>query len=595
MFVARKQMDWTTPLRYQQTDFVKRLGKQKAIEPSILNSDIRGCHSEMAAIRGEQLEKILELCHQQAEQIAKNPPQPPPQYNNWIEFSEQFQHEADEYLIRERLVDAVISARWAKLMEKVEIDPLSNIELDDEGNLRNESKFTYTLAADPAVSIQVHISDQESFNSFKKDKVRWLVSQEDIKNHKILIFISSFGLACYNSRGIQIETILAGFCLAEEIKFSGPKIYLKPHDLLYAGGLQCYLESLNPANTPPKEQILISETIQNLPSDNPLTTAGGSWKCFYTLTGHTAAINCLAISAIPPTPSFQWGRGGILASGSRGEIRLWDINTGKFIATLSEYPWLDCWEVDEVNSLAFSPDGQTLIGGGADSNLKVWHIGAKDLIDILEEHKGAVRCVAFSPNGQTLASGGDDRKISLWNRRKREAFTNLSWGDSVPHSLTFSPDGQLLASGSYRKIKVWRLEDENVFRTPKAKLLHAITAHSHIVSAVAFSSIASPGKTLVSGSRDRTIKLWNLETGELIRTLNGHTGAIYSIALSSDGQTIASGSEDKTVRLWHLETGELLSTFTGHSEQVNAVAFSADGQTLISGSHDKTIKIWRRG
>lgn len=596
-------MDWTNLLRYQQADFLKRLSKQKAIEPSILNSDIRGCHSEMTVIGGENLAKMLEVCHQEAEKIAKNPPETPPQSNHPIDFPSQFQREADEYLMREKIVDFMMSARLGKLVKKVKIAPLTNIKLDKEGNLHHQSKFNYILTADPTVTIQVHISDRESFNSFKKDKVRWLVTKEDLSLHKVFIFISSFGLAGDTFRGNQIEAILVGFCLKEQIEFSGPKAFIKPDRLLYGGGLSGYLESLNPANASPQEQIIVSETLQNFTSENPLTKTVGAWRCCYTLTGHTAPINCLALSAMPPSPSFQGGKGGVLASGSRGEIRLWDINTGRLIATLSEYPWLDSWQVDEVNSLAFSPDGQTLIGGGADATLKIWHIGARDLIDILEEHKAAVRCVAYSPSGQTLATGGDDRKISLWNRRKREAFTTLSWGDSVPHSLAFSPDGQLLASGSYRKIKIWRLEDENVFSSPKAKLLHTITAHSHIVSAIAFRPISSgPEKSslekdgiLISASRDRTIKLWHLETGASIRTLEGHTGAIYSIAISPDCKTIASGSEDKTVRLWHLETGELIGTFTGHTEQVNAVAFSRDGQTLVSGSHDKTIKIWRRG
>lgn len=587
-------MDWTTPLKYQQADFVKRLSKQKALEPSMLNCEIRGCHSEMMVIWGEQLQKILEVCQQEADQLAKNPPPPPPEYNRWIDFQVQYQHEAYEYLIRERLAEAIMSARLEKLVKKVKIDPLSKIELDDEGNLGNESKFIYTLADYPSESIQVHICDKESFNSLKKDKVRWSVTQEDLKNHKALIFMCSFWLACSTSRGTQIETVMAGFLPTEQIQFSGPKTYLKPADLLYAGGLRCYLESLNPANAPPKDRIVIPESIQNLSSNNPLTTVVGDWRCFHTLTGHTAPINSLAIN-----PSGQ-----ILASGSRGEIRLWDMRTGKPLATLLEYPWMDSWQVDEVNSLAFSLDGQTLISGGADSTIKIWHIGAKDLIDILEDHKGAVRCVAFSPSGQTFASGGDDRKINLWNRRKREAFTALSWGDSVPHSVAFSRNGQLLASGSYRKIKVWRLEEENVFGSPKAKLLHTIAAHSHIVSAVAFSPILPTplkegqgelGGVLVSASRDRTIKLWNLQTGETIRTFKGHTGAVFSVALSSDGQTLASASEDKTVRLWHLETGELLSTFAGHAEQVNAVVFSPDRHTLVSASHDKTIKIWQRG
>lgn len=572
-------MDWTTPLKFLQIDFVKRLKKQKALEPTMLDSKVRGCHSEIMSFWGEQLIDMQRVCQQEADKLAKNPPSTPPEYNLWVDFREHFQYEAYEYLIREQLVDAIIDARLGKQVKKVKIDPLSNMELDEEGNLRNESKFTYTLTDEPTVRIQIHLSDHESFNSLKKDKVRWSVTQNDLKNNQVLVFMCLFGLA-YTNRGSEIDTLLAGFLLTEQIEISGPKTYIKLADMLYAGGLGCYLESFNTANIPPKEQILIPETIQKLPSNNSLTIVVGGWKCSHTLTGHTSGINSLAISL----------SGEILASGSRGEIRLWDLTTGQLISTLSEYPWVKSWETDEVHSLAFSPDGYTLVSGGVDCTLKIWHTGAKDLIDILEQHSGAVRCLGFSPGGETLASGGEDRKILLWNRSRREAFSTISWGDGVPHSLAFSANGHLLASGSYRKIKVWRLEDEN--GSLKAKLLHTLSAHSHIVSTVVFSP---DDRTLISSSRDGTIKLWNLETGELISTLKEDMGAVYAIALSSDGQTIASGCEDKTVRLWHRSSGELLGTFTGHSSQVNAVAFSPDGLKLVSASQDKTIKIWQRG
>ncbi len=114
-----------------------------------------------------------------------------------------------------------------------------------------------------------------------------------------------------------------------------------------------------------------------------------------------------------------------------------------------------------------------------------------------------------------------------------------------------------------------------------------LSGHSDSVWSVALSS---DGKTLVSGSEDKTIKIWNIDTGQLIRTLNGHSDSVRSVALSSDGQIIASGSGDKTLKLWNLETG--VRTFSQHSGPVWSVAFSPDGQTLVSGSEDNTIKIW---
>ncbi|MEZ2236515.1 protein kinase, partial [Microcoleus sp.] len=99
-------------------------------------------------------------------------------------------------------------------------------------------------------------------------------------------------------------------------------------------------------------------------------------------------------------------------------------------------------------------------------------------------------------------------------------------------------------------------------------LVKTLTDHSNWV----FSAAISPdGQTLVSGSRDKTIKIWNLATGNLIRTLSGHSNYVYSVAISPDGQTLVSGSRDKTIKIWNLATGNLIRTLSGHSNYVYSV------------------------
>ncbi|OKH40142.1 hypothetical protein NIES2119_04255 [[Phormidium ambiguum] IAM M-71] len=572
-------MDWTIPLKFLQNDFIQRLKKQKAMAHSLLEAKIRGCHSEILTIKEEQFQEIQDLCQHQADLLAQDPPEIPQKYELWVEFSEKFQQEVYEYLLREQLVDATLSYCLGNQIKKLEVDPLTNIELDSEGNLGNESKFTYIITDMPRVKIKVYVCDRQSFNSLKKDKVRWCVTKNDLKNHQVLLFICLLGFF-NNQTATEIQTIFAGFLPTSLVAFTGPQTYLKLSDLLYSGGIGCYLASFQQGNTTAKEQIIISESLQNLPSSNSLTQEVAGWKSAHTLIGHHNAINSLAIDLA----------GQILASGSRGEIRLWDLKTGQLISVLSEYPWVKNWEIDEINALVFSPEDHTLISGGTDTNLKIWHPGAQDLIDILEQHNGVVRCLSFSAKGQILASGGDDRKIHLWNRRQREASGTISWGDGVPHSLTFSQDGLFLASGSYRKIKIWCLQDETGTESPNAQLLHTLTAHSHIVTGLIFSP---DHQTLISSSRDGTIKLWQWKTGKLIQTIKEDTGAIYAIALHPNGEIIASGSEDNTLRLWHLASGKLLGTITSHTQPVNAVAFTPDGQTLVSASQDKTIKVWQ--
>jgi len=116
-----------------------------------------------------------------------------------------------------------------------------------------------------------------------------------------------------------------------------------------------------------------------------------------------------------------------------------------------------------------------------------------------------------------------------------------------------------------------------------------LEGHDNYVWSVSFSP---DGKTLATGSRDNTIKLWSLETGKEIRTLKGHDNYVRSVSFSPDGKTLATGSDDKTIKLWSLETGKEIRTLKGHDNAVFSVSFSPDGKTLATGSADNTIKLW---
>jgi WD40 repeat protein len=586
------QMDWISLLKAQQTDFLQRVKKPKTHDLSLLESQVKGCHTEIMAFWGEPLAKLLELSRQQAEVLAKNPPPTPPEYPeppDWtIPFPKYFQQQAQDYLLREQIVDRIITERLGKLVKKIPQDPLQNMTLDDEGNLSGESKFPYVLKENPQLSIQVYVADGESFNGIKKDKIKWSVTPEDLRNHQVLIFLCLF-YPYTGKLGYEKQSIITGFLPTNLIELTDPKIYITPSNLLYGGGLSWYLESLiGKKDALPVINERMIETIQTLSSEHCLKSIVGDWECWQTLQGHTRGINCLAFS-------YRCNNGHsfpILASGSRGETKLWDLSKGELIDTLSEYPWVISELVDEVNSLAFSSDGQTLVSCGADSTIKLWHVGALDLIDILHKHNGMVRCAAFTPDGRMLATGGDDRKILFWDLMQRQVAIALSLDDTAAHSLVLSRDGETLVTGSYRKIKVWRTSTQTGVNSLKdAQPLHTLMGHSHIVGSLA---ISADGKLLVSGSWDQTIKIWQLETGQILHTLKGHRDRVYAIALTPDGQIIASGSADKTIKLWHVQTGELLGTFTGHGNIVTALAFTASGEMLVSGSLDKTIKIWQR-
>jgi WD40 repeat protein len=165
---------------------------------------------------------------------------------------------------------------------------------------------------------------------------------------------------------------------------------------------------------------------------------------------------------------------------------------------------------------------------------------------------------------------------NVQERNRLEGHSNLVT------SVTFSLDGKTIASGSWDKtVKLWDVAT--------GKPITTLNRHSDLVTSVTFSP---DGKTIASGSFDKTVKLWDVATGKPITTFNGHSDLVTSVTFSPNGKTIASGSRDKTVKLWDVAPGKPITTFNGHSDLVDSVVFSPDGKTIASGSRDKTVKLW---
>jgi WD40 repeat protein len=149
------------------------------------------------------------------------------------------------------------------------------------------------------------------------------------------------------------------------------------------------------------------------------------------------------------------------------------------------------------------------------------------------------------------------------------------------NEIVFSPDSKTLASVSDDKsIKLWNVAT--------GQEIYTLTGHKDSVDSIVFSS---DGKTLASASFDKSIKLWNVATGQENYTLIGHEDSVNSIAFSPDGKTLASASGDKSIKLWNVATGQEIYTLTGHNKGVCCLTFSPDGKTLASVS-DNSIKLW---
>jgi WD40 repeat protein/uncharacterized caspase-like protein len=289
-----------------------------------------------------------------------------------------------------------------------------------------------------------------------------------------------------------------------------------------------------------------------------------------TLVGHSSAVNCV---------TFRFD-GKILASASDDKtIKLWDSRTGQTVRTLVSS--------NKVNSLAFSPDGRTLVSGHArekldDDTIKFWDVETGNLKRTQAGHSNHVAAVAFNSSGTLVASGGSDSRIKLWNPVTGDLVRTYERHSDEVRAVAFTNDGKTLACGSADgTIKLWDLVAD--------KGLRVLKGHTEWITAVAFTP---NGKLLASGSSDRTVKLWDVVTGQELTTLTGHTDLVTSLAFSPDGATLVSASYDKAIKLWDVATGKVLQTLNGHSAEVQSVAFSPDSHTLASGNWDGTLRLW---
>ena len=241
----------------------------------------------------------------------------------------------------------------------------------------------------------------------------------------------------------------------------------------------------------------------------------------------------------------------------------------------------------EIASLAFRPDGQ-LLAAGTYQEVRLVDVESGEIAQRLGGHAETVRALSFSPDGSLLAAAGGMParygEIKIWELEKGQLLRTLEGHSDCIYSVAFSPDGRLLATSSYdRLVKIWDFEQGLEIRT--------IKGHIDAVYSLAFQQ----QRRLVSVSADRTVKVWDVNTGEqLFKPMSEPSGELYALALHPDGELVAAAGADKMIRTWGLtgHGGKLLRSAFAHDSPILCLAFALDGKTLISAGVDRQVKFW---
>jgi len=268
--------------------------------------------------------------------------------------------------------------------------------------------------------------------------------------------------------------------------------------------------------------------------------------------------------------------GNRLASGGQdGFIRVWNAADGMQTTALRT-------GTNWIRAVAWSPTGDRIAAAGSNGAGGIWNAATGDKVANVPSHGERTLAVAWSQDGTFLATGGSDLKVVLQDLGAGTSRTLIGHTGDV-NGLAFSPDGTLLVSVStYREVKVWDVASGTLARS----LMGGITGSA---DAVAF----SPDGTILAAAINQNagvVQLWNTATFSATRQLASSTKIIRGLAFSADGAKLATAGEDQTARVWNVGTGAAIASFTT-AASVNNVAFAPGGTQVAFGDDLGTLAV----
>ncbi|KAF3925107.1 hypothetical protein AA313_de0210003 [Arthrobotrys entomopaga] len=316
--------------------------------------------------------------------------------------------------------------------------------------------------------------------------------------------------------------------------------------------------------------------------------------------------------------------GKYLATGCNRSAQIFDVQSGHKVTVLQDET-VDRGGDLYIRSVCFSPDGYFLATGAEDKQIRVWDIKSRKIKHHFRGHEQDIYSLDFSKNGRYIASGSGDKTVRIWDMENPNQTPLAFTIEDGVTTVAISPDSRLVAAGSLDKcIRIWEISTgrlverlEGSDRPPQPDSADVVPGteppqepphepnegHRDSVYSVAFTA---NGAGLISGSLDKTVKMWTLSSATgmqsgaaklepRVKTFEGHEDFVLSVAQTPDsyGPWVISGSKDRRVQFWDPRTNQTLLMLQGHKNSVISVAPSPVGKLFATGSGDYKARIWR--
>ncbi|KAL8743050.1 MAG: hypothetical protein Q9190_004551 [Brigantiaea leucoxantha] len=259
-----------------------------------------------------------------------------------------------------------------------------------------------------------------------------------------------------------------------------------------------------------------------------------------------------------------------------------------------------------IGGITFSPDSRFLAIGtrggiSGTETVRIWDWESDRPPAILSGHTDDINMVSFSPDGSLLASASDDQTVRIWktpwNGEPKQPTPILRGHSRSVKGLSFSPTGQkhLATCSSDRTLRIWEYDNFEAEIEPESSIkADEETDRLAQLRTISISLLASSndGKLIASASTNDLIRIWDGNSGAVLRDLQGHDDTVRSLLFSSDSKRLISASDDKTVRIWDTVGKAEVRILYGHTDWVRSAIWSPDGRLVISGSDDATVRVW---